>query len=124
MVQGGKGTRSGDIVVFWVRRDTACADCGEDLPSGRFIHIADGRARCLNCADLGHLVFLPRGDTALTRRATKRSHLRAVVVQWSPSRKRYEREGILVEEPALAKAEAECAADAEDRAARRKRATD
>lgn len=117
-------TKKQDIVVFWVRRETACTDCGDELPSGSLVHVAEGVARCLDCADLGHLVYLPRGDAALTRRASKHSRLRAVVVQWSRSRKRYERQGTLVEEAALERAEVECAADAEERAARRGRAAE
>jgi hypothetical protein len=116
--------KKSDIVVFWVRRDTACAACAEELSSGSLVHVAEGVARCVDCADLGHLVYLPRGDAALTRRATKHTKLRAVVVQWSRSRKRYERQGILVEEAALEKAEEECVADAEERAARRERAAE
>jgi hypothetical protein len=27
------------------------------------------RPLCLSCADLDHLIYLPRGDAALTRRA-------------------------------------------------------
>jgi hypothetical protein len=115
-------TKGSDIVVFWVRRDTACAECGEELPSGSLIHVADEVVRCLDCADLDHLVYLPRGDAALTRRASKHSKLRAVVVQWSSSRKRYKHQGILVEGAALEKAEAECVADADERMARRDRA--
>lgn len=117
-------TKRQEIVVFWVRRDTACTDCGDELPSGSLVHVADRVARCLDCADLGHLVYLPRGDAALTRRASKHSKLRAVVVQWSRTRKRYERQGILVEEAALDKAEVECLADTGERAARRRRAAE
>ncbi|MEQ0599595.1 DUF2293 domain-containing protein, partial [Mycobacterium tuberculosis] len=73
------------------------------------------------CADLGHLVFLPSGDAALTRRAKRASRLSAVVVRWSRARKRYERQGILVEAEALERAENECLADAEVRARRRER---
>lgn len=76
---------------------------------------------CLGCADLGHLVFLPRGDAALTRRAREASGLWAVVVRHNRRRTRYERQGILVEEAALARAEAACLADAEARARRRAR---
>ena len=76
---------------------------------------------CLGCADLGHLVFLPSGDAALTRRARKASGLSAVVVRFSRARRRYERQGILVEEEALEQAEAECLADADARARRRER---
>ena len=49
----------------------------------------------------GSLVFQPSGDAALTRRANKNSRLSAVVVRFSRARKRYERQGILVEEDAL-----------------------
>ncbi|MDZ7276640.1 MAG: DUF2293 domain-containing protein [candidate division KSB1 bacterium] len=70
-------------------------------------------ARCLSCADLDHLVYLPRSDAALTRRATKHSRLHAKVLQGSRTRKQYERQGILVESEALDKAEAECLADEE-----------
>jgi len=45
-----------------------------------------------------------------------------VVVRWSRTRKRYERQGILAEPEAIEKAERECLADAELREARRKRA--
>jgi hypothetical protein len=78
-----------------------------------------GRPLCLSCADLDHLVYLPRGDTALTRRARKHSSLSAVVVRFSRSRKRYERQGVLVEETALDRAEQECSADADERRVKR-----
>jgi hypothetical protein len=65
------------------------------------------------------LEFLPSGDAALTRRASKHSSLKAVVVQWNRRRKRYERRGTLVEPRAIALAEDECAADAPERAKRR-----
>jgi hypothetical protein len=75
----------------------------------------------MGCADLGHLEFLPRGDTALTRRARKTSRLSAVVVQWSRARKRYERQGVLAEPDAIAQAEQDCLADSEVRERRRVR---
>ena len=80
------------------------------------------RPLCLGCADLDHLVYLPRGDTALTRRARKHSSLSAVVVRFSRARQRYERQGVLVEENALERAEQDCSADAEERSVRRERA--
>jgi hypothetical protein len=81
----------------------------------------DAGSLCIGCADLGHLKFLPRGDTALTRRARKASRLSAVVVQWSRARKRYERQGVLAEPDAIAQAEQECLADREVRERRRVR---
>ena len=86
------------------------------------ITLCKGQPLCLACADLDQLVFLPAGDTALTRRARKHSSLAAVVVRFSRARKRYERQGLLVTEDALAKAEDECATDAPERAAARSRA--
>jgi hypothetical protein len=47
--------------------------------------------------------------------------LSAVVLKWSQSRKRYERQGLHVEETALEKAEKECLADGEVRARQRER---
>ena len=58
-------------------------------------------ALCLECADLDHLEFLPSGDAALTRRASTHSRLKAVVVQFSRARRRYERQGVLIESEAL-----------------------
>lgn len=107
------------IVVFWTRREATCDECRQDLGRGSFIRLRDREALCLDCADLGHLLFLPRGDATLTRRAGKHSRLRAVVVRWTATRKRYERQGILVEEAALRQAEEECEQDAGRRAAQR-----
>ncbi len=75
----------------------------------------------MSCADMDHLVFLPSGDAALTRRARAGSRLSAVVVRFSRARRRYERQGILVEDDALERAEAQCLADGEMRARRRER---
>ena len=66
-------------------------------------------------------MFLPAGDAALTRRSRKYSALSAVVLKWSRARKRYERQGLLVEEAALDRAEQECLADSDARARRRER---
>jgi hypothetical protein len=119
----GKTRRDG-IVVFWIVRDSACAECGEELGKGRFLRMEGERPLCLACADLDHLVFLGRGDAALTRRASRYSPLRAVVVRFSRSRKRYERQGVLVEERALVRAEQECLSDAEARRLARERAAE
>ena len=117
-------SRRDEIVVFWIVRDSVCAECGEELGKGRFLRLESERPFCLPCADLDHLVFLGRGDAALTRRASRYSTLRAVVVRFSRSRKRYERHGVLVEEQALARAEQECLSDAEARRLGRERAAE
>jgi hypothetical protein len=112
---------SKDLVVFSILRESKCAECGGELWHGSLLFMEGGRPLCLRCADLDHLVYLGRGDAALTRRARKYSTLSAVVVRFSRSRGRYERQGLLVEEDALERAERECLADAEQRAARRER---
>jgi hypothetical protein len=111
-----------DIVVFWARKEPQCDECGEQLGRGAWIRVIEGRAFCLECADLDHLVYLPSGNAALTRRAGKHTRLRAVVVRWSTARRRYERQGTLVEEEAFVRAEQECEADADKRAELRARA--
>jgi hypothetical protein len=83
--------------------------------------VEDKGAVCLACADLDHLVFLPSGHTALSRRARQLSTLSAVVLKWSRARKRYERQGLLVDAQALEQAEQACLADSEVRARRRQR---
>jgi len=114
--------KTDDLKVFITSRESTCDECGENLGRKAWITLTENRgALCLSCADMDHLVFLPSGDAALTRRARKHSTLSAVVLKWSRARKRYERRGILVEESGLEKAEAECLADADARARRRER---
>ncbi|MFD9004324.1 DUF2293 domain-containing protein [Streptomyces sp. NPDC059582] len=110
---------SSGLLVFQPLRRKQCAGCRRGpLP---MLVLEGGVPRCLDCADLGHLVFLPRGDTALTRRTREESALSAVVVRFNRRKARYERQGVLVEEAALARAEERCLADAEARRRRRVR---
>ncbi|KJY30562.1 MULTISPECIES: DUF2293 domain-containing protein [Streptomyces] len=107
------------LVVFESQKPIHCAECRR----GPLRHLVreSGVPRCLDCADLGHLVYLPRGNAALTRRAREASSLSAVVVRRHRGRRRYERQGLLVEDAALARAERACLADADARARRRER---
>ncbi len=118
----GAGKRQ-DLVVFIQNRSSAtCGECGRNLLKGNLIRLQDEKgALCLECADLDHLEFLPRGDAAITRRSTKYSKLWAIVVEWSRSRKRNERQGVLAEPEAIERALAESEADSEERAKRRER---
>ncbi|UCG42884.1 MAG: DUF2293 domain-containing protein, partial [candidate division WOR-3 bacterium] len=109
------------MAAFRIRRDSRCSDCGEPVPRGNLLFLEAGAALCLACADLDHLEYLPRGNAALTRRACKHSGLSVVVFEFSRTRKRYERQGVLVEPEGLQKAQAECLADADLRAARQQR---
>jgi len=111
--------RSPELVVVSPLGDFTCSVCGGE--QGGWLIMEDGEPVCMACADMEHLVFLPSGDAALTRRAKAGSRLSAVVVRFSRARKRFERQGILVEEPALEHAEQECPADEDARARRRER---
>jgi hypothetical protein len=108
-----------DLLVISPVKEFTCADCG--TTEADLMRLENDAPHCLGCADLDHLVFLPSGNTALTRRARKASTLSAVVVRWSRARKRYERQGILVEQPALELAEQQCLADEDARARQRER---
>ena len=91
-----------ELKAFITTGDSSCSECGEALGRHAWITLVEGKgALCLACADLDHLAFLPSGDAALTRRARKHSTLSAVVLKWSHARKRYERQGLLVEEQAI-----------------------
>lgn len=108
--------------VFITTSDATCSECGEQLGRHAWITLVENKgALCLACADMDHLIFLPSGDAALTRRAGKYSNLKAVVLKWSRARQRYERQGLLVESLALEQAEQECLVDSEARARRRER---
>lgn len=72
-----------EIVVFCLVTDSVCFECGAELWKGDFLQMEKGKPLCLACADLDHLVFLPGGDAALTRRSRKYSTLSAIVVRFS-----------------------------------------
>ncbi len=107
--------------VFSIVKASKCSQCNRELGKGELLTMQGNQPLCMECADLDHLVYLGSGDAALTRRATKHSGLWAVVVRFSRSRGRYERQGVLVQPEALEKAEEECLADADLRAARQAR---
>lgn len=99
-----RASRRPDLVAISpLRHDWACSACGG---SGAFLIMEDAGPKCLACAELGQLVYLPRGDATVTRRAFAASEPSAVVVRFSRTRKRYERIGVLVTELALEQATA------------------
>lgn len=86
------------LVIQPLDQNWKCHKCGG---TGAFLIMENPGPSCLPCAGLGGLEFLPSGDAALTRRAKAKSERHAVVVRFSRSRKRYERQGLLVEPAAL-----------------------
>lgn len=120
-----KARKEEELKVFISLRESRCGECSEDLGSKAWITLNKEKgALCLACGDLDHLVFLPSGDAALTIRSRKHSKLSAVVLKWSRARKRYERQGLLVESDAMEKAEQECLSDSDARARKRERDAD
>jgi len=111
-------SRPPDLVVISALGDWTCSTCDG---TGELLIMDAPGPLCLACAEMDHLVYLPAGDAALTRRARASSRLSAVVVRFSRARKRYERQGVLVEEDALAAAERRCLVDEDARARRRER---
>jgi hypothetical protein len=92
------------VVVQPLNTDWTCHRCGG---TGGLLVMENAGPACLRCVGLDDLEFLPAGDARLTRRAKAQSPRCAVVVRFSRSRRRYERQGLLVESPALAAAERE-----------------
>lgn len=101
--------KSPELVAYELTSPVSrCSECQAEILKGSLLFLEQREPLCLACAGLDHLVFLPSGDAARTRRARKYSPLSAVVVRFSRARKRYERQGILVTPDALAQAEREC----------------
>ena len=95
------------IVIQPLNADWKCHRCGG---TGDLLIMEEPGPSCLSCAGLASLQFLPAGDAALSRRAKAKNEVHAVVVRFSRSRKRYERQGLLVQPEALRAAEREIGA--------------
>jgi hypothetical protein len=99
-----KANKPPELVVIDARKDWTCHRCGG---GGAFLMMENGGPACLRCVGLDDLEFLPAGDALLTRRVKARSGRHAVVVRFSKTRGRYERQGLLVEPKALQEIERE-----------------
>jgi hypothetical protein len=98
-----KASQAPDLVVVQpLNHEWKCHCCGG---TGSLLMMEDPGPACLGCVGLADLEFLPAGDALLSRRAKAKSTRWAVVVRFSRSRRRYERQGLLVEPLALADAQ-------------------
>ena len=61
--------KSTELVVFSILRDSVCGECNKELGKGALLLMEADRPLCLSCADLDRLIYLSRGDAALTRHA-------------------------------------------------------
>jgi hypothetical protein len=94
-----KVNRAPELVVIQpLSDDWKCCQCGN---TGNLLSMTDQGPTCLGCAGLDDLAFLPAGDALVTRRAKAGSSRYAVVVRFSRSAGRYERQGLLVEPQTL-----------------------
>jgi hypothetical protein len=98
---GSPDARARDLLVYLPLRESRCESCQAELGRRAFITLVEGSARCMKCSGLERLVYLPAGDALLTRHVRKATRTHAVVIKWSRARRRYERQGLLVEEEAL-----------------------
>lgn len=98
-----------EIFVVDLEYTSTCSRCDA---TDVFVLRLLGGPRCLGCSQLGDLEFLPSGNAALSRRAAKRSRRCVAVMQAHPVRKRFERQGILVDPAAIEHAARESLADA------------
>lgn len=96
-----------ELVAFFIRKPSQCTQCKEELGKGSIVYVEGEEGLCLPCAGFDKLEYLPRGDASLTRLAKKYSATSLAVVEFSRARKHYERQGLLVQEEALQKAETE-----------------
>jgi hypothetical protein len=92
------------LSAFIISKDAECSGCKTTMHRSSFIYMEAGQPFCMKCAGFDDLVYIPSGNAKLTRTATKNSDICLIVVKWSSARKRYERQGILVEEAAYEEA--------------------
>ena len=90
------------VVVQPLNTEWICHRCGG---TGDLLMMEAPGPACLRCVGLDDLEYLPAGDALLTRRAKAKSTRHAVVVRFSRTRRRYERQGLLVEPQSLADAQ-------------------
>lgn len=93
--------------VFRLRGETKCAQCRQWQAEGALAMVRSGVVRCLRCAGLDGLELLPAGDPLLTRLAREYSARWAIAFRFSYSVDRYQREGLLLEPAAIARAKTE-----------------
>jgi len=108
-----KASRAPELVV--IRPLNAAWTCYRCGGTGDLLMMENPGPACLRCVGLDDLEFLSAGDALLTRRVKAKSARRAVVVRFSKSRRRYERQGLLVEPQALTEAQRELALQAAGR---------
>jgi hypothetical protein len=110
-----KASPAPELVAILPRnRDWKCHRCGH---TGDILMMEKEGPACMTCVGLGDLEFLSAGNAKLTRLAKAKSKRHAVVVRFSKTRSRHERQGLLVETQALDEAQRQLAVEAARRLA-------
>ncbi len=98
-------------VVFQLNRSSRCYNCDERMVAGEFVVLKykdeDKEALCASCAGIDELEVVQSGNAELTKLTSRYSVVRYVIMRWSDVWKAYERQGILVDSDAVARAKAE-----------------
>lgn len=98
-----KASRAPELVVVQPLNDEWI--CHRYGGTGDLLMMEAPGPACLRCVGLDDLEYLPAGDATLTRRTKAKCTRYAVVVCFSRTRRRYERQDLLVEPQALADAQ-------------------
>lgn len=97
--------------LYALSRSSRCYGCDSALAIDDIVRLAkkqdESEVYCLRCSDLADYVFLPKGNSNITRLAKKYAQSPWVIVKWSEIWKTYERQGILVDQQAAARAKDE-----------------
>lgn len=111
--------------IFLTKKEKLkCEFCKKSIPKGsRYVAETENhKGTCFKCSEFTSYTLLPPGNAALTRRSKKHSIKCAVLFEWNPKRKRFERKGQYVTAAAIEIAKKECADDAAIRAEKNKKA--
>src|SRR5437879_7433476 len=79
--------RAPELVVVPAPEDWGCDSCGARAAAGSLQFPEENQRLCLSCVDFDHLVFLPSGNAALSRRAKQESTLAVLVMRLNKRRK-------------------------------------
>lgn len=91
--------------VYALTSPARCFNCDARLDKGSYIcrvKVEDEKeVRCVKCAGIDDLVFLPAGNGKLTKQLSSEDGRVYAVLRWSELWKTYERQGLLVEKEKL-----------------------
>jgi hypothetical protein len=95
-----------ELLVFIISKTAECSKCKKEMHRSNLLYKEGEQALCMKCAGFDDFYFLESGNSKLTIRAKKYSKIYAVVLKFSKTRKRYERQGLLIPKEALELAQA------------------